>query len=169
MCADCGQRDPSWASINLGVFVCLDCSGIHRNLGVHISQVRSLSLDTWKIEWVKVMQSMGNTRANAYWEGNMAPSVSRPPATAGHMEVRKAFIRQKYEQKMWFLADPQFAEVVEPAQVSAQARAPRARAARAPTRLPFQRVAAAQSEANTGSGIIFRHGHGTKSPPGKQP
>lgn len=53
-CADCGSTAPNWSSINLGIFLCLNCSGHHRNLGVHISQVRSVSLDEWKQSWINV-------------------------------------------------------------------------------------------------------------------
>jgi stromal membrane-associated protein len=44
-CAECNQKKPTWASLNLGCFFCMTCSGIHREMGVHISQVRSCSLD----------------------------------------------------------------------------------------------------------------------------
>lgn len=54
-CADCKKRGPRWASANLGIFVCIECSGIHRNLGVHISFVRSVNLDTWTKAQVDVM------------------------------------------------------------------------------------------------------------------
>lgn len=47
ICADCGQQRPDWASLNLGTLICIECSGIHRNLGSHISRVRSLDLDDW--------------------------------------------------------------------------------------------------------------------------
>jgi stromal membrane-associated protein len=62
-CADCGCREPRWASANLGIFICLSCSGIHRNLGVHISFVRSFNLDTWKTEQVDKMERLGNAKA----------------------------------------------------------------------------------------------------------
>lgn len=46
-CVDCNAPNPEWASLNLGVLMCIECSGIHRNLGSHISKVRSLTLDEW--------------------------------------------------------------------------------------------------------------------------
>ena len=46
----------AWASINLGEFICFQCSGIHRNLGTHISKVRSLNLDSWNDDWVAQME-----------------------------------------------------------------------------------------------------------------
>ena len=55
---------PRWASWNLGSFLCIKCSGIHRNLGVHISKVRSTNLDTWRPEWIESMQGWGNQRVN---------------------------------------------------------------------------------------------------------
>ncbi|XP_068665658.1 ADP-ribosylation factor GTPase-activating protein AGD3-like [Aristolochia californica] len=69
-CADCGAPEPDWASLNLGVLVCIECSGVHRNLGVHISKVRSLTLDVkvWEPSVIALFQSLGNTFANSIWE-----------------------------------------------------------------------------------------------------
>ncbi len=50
----CKMSGPRWASVNLGIFMCLECSGIHRRLGVHISKVKSVNLDGWKIKWAQV-------------------------------------------------------------------------------------------------------------------
>lgn len=54
-CVECNDKDPEWASVNLGVFMCIRCSGIHRNLGTHISRIKSLLLDNWKKEELEVL------------------------------------------------------------------------------------------------------------------
>ena len=51
--------DPDWASINLGVLICIECSGVHRKLGSHISRVRSLDLDEWPPGHLAVMSALG--------------------------------------------------------------------------------------------------------------
>ncbi|CAL5370030.1 unnamed protein product [Camellia sinensis] len=76
-CADCKSKGPRWASVNLGIFVCMQCSGIHRSLGVHISKVRSATLDIWLPEQVAFIQSMGNEKANCYWEAELPPNYDR--------------------------------------------------------------------------------------------
>ncbi|KAF1393388.1 hypothetical protein PFLUV_G00015110 [Perca fluviatilis] len=63
-CCDCGEEEPRWASINLGVTVCIECSGIHRSLGVHLSKVRSLTLDSWEAEQLKLLCVLGNNAVN---------------------------------------------------------------------------------------------------------
>uniref|UniRef100_A0A8C1T5A1 Arf-GAP domain-containing protein n=1 Tax=Cyprinus carpio TaxID=7962 RepID=A0A8C1T5A1_CYPCA len=52
-CVDCEAQNPDWASLNLGALICIECSGIHRNLGTHLSRVRSLDLDEWPLELIK--------------------------------------------------------------------------------------------------------------------
>ncbi|MBN3309386.1 AGAP3 protein, partial [Amia calva] len=68
-CVDCEAPNPDWASLNLGALICIECSGIHRNLGTHLSRVRSLDLDDWPVELSMVMTAIGNAMANSVWEG----------------------------------------------------------------------------------------------------
>ncbi|XP_032133477.1 arf-GAP with GTPase, ANK repeat and PH domain-containing protein 1 isoform X1 [Sapajus apella] len=100
-CVDCETPNPNWASLNLGALMCIECSGIHRNLGTHLSRVRSLDLDDWPVELIKVMSSIGNELANSVWEegsqGRTKPSVDST------REEKERWIRAKYEQKL-FLA-----------------------------------------------------------------
>ncbi|KAM3724553.1 Centaurin-gamma-1A [Dirofilaria immitis] len=96
-CADCGAPKPDWASLNLGTLICIECSGIHRNLGSHISKVRSLDLDDWPIEYLSVMEAIGNKKANAVWE-HSAPSGRKPQAGSSREEKEK-WIKVKYEGK----------------------------------------------------------------------
>ncbi|XP_034040407.1 stromal membrane-associated protein 1-like isoform X3 [Thalassophryne amazonica] len=97
-CADCEAKGPRWASSNLGVFMCIRCAGIHRNLGVHISRVKSVNLDQWTPEQIQSMVDMGNTRARQLYEAHL-PENFRRPQTDQAVEV---FIRDKYERKKYY-------------------------------------------------------------------
>ncbi|XP_017865255.1 PREDICTED: stromal membrane-associated protein 1 [Drosophila arizonae] len=96
-CVDCDAKGPRWASWNLGVFLCIRCAGIHRNLGVHISRVKSVNLDAWTPEQVISLQLMGNSRARAVYEAQL-PDGFRRPQTDTALEN---FIRAKYEHKKY--------------------------------------------------------------------
>ncbi|NXR13245.1 SMAP2 protein, partial [Semnornis frantzii] len=77
-CADCQAKGPRWASWNIGVFICIRCAGIHRNLGVHISRVKSVNLDQWTQEQIQCMQEMGNGKANRLYEAYLPENFRRP-------------------------------------------------------------------------------------------
>ncbi|XP_062851664.1 stromal membrane-associated protein 1 isoform X2 [Trichomycterus rosablanca] len=97
-CADCEAKGPRWASWNLGVFICIRCAGIHRNLGVHISRVKSVNLDQWTPEQIQSVQSMGNTNARKVYEANLPDNFRRPQTD----QAVEFFIRDKYEKKKYY-------------------------------------------------------------------
>lgn len=99
ICADCKERCPTWASWSLGVFFCLKCSGVHRSLGVHISKVKSVNLDTWTREQVIHIASRGNLWANSYYLERHAKGPSFR-INEGDPNLTQ-FIRNKYEHKKY--------------------------------------------------------------------
>lgn len=97
-CADCDSKDPEWASINFGVLLCIDCSGVHRSMGVHISKVRSLTLDAWDSDQLEVSLKLGNKKVNEIYEAQI-PADRQKPGSGASWDVRQKWIRDKYEGK----------------------------------------------------------------------
>eukprot|EP01135_Chromosphaera_perkinsii_P005023 Nk52_evm21s310 gene=Nk52_evmTU21s310 len=103
-CCDCGSVDPEWGSINLGILICIECSGIHRKLGVHISKVRSLKLDRWKTENFEVMKCIGNAKFNAEWEWDLGDSIK--PGPNADLDARNKYIHLKYVERKFKREEP---------------------------------------------------------------
>ncbi|XP_043222854.1 ARF GTPase-activating protein GIT2-like isoform X1 [Amphibalanus amphitrite] len=102
-CADCGAPEPSWASINRGILICDDCCSVHRSLGRHISQVKSLRRGFWNAQQLKMVQNLADSSANNIWEHSLLdPSHGklgrRKPAPTDPVHPNKAkFIRDKHQ------------------------------------------------------------------------
>ena len=108
MCFDCKKKNPKWASANIGIFLCYDCTSNHRNYGVHISFVRSLKMDRWKAKELKCMELGGNKLAAQYYERNqmMLPDGS-PNHKAPALSKYKLDLAKKAEVAI--LGQPQAA------------------------------------------------------------
>ncbi|XP_068056856.1 arf-GAP with coiled-coil, ANK repeat and PH domain-containing protein 2 isoform X5 [Anomalospiza imberbis] len=98
-CCDCGLADPRWASINLGITLCIECSGIHRSLGVHFSKVRSLTLDSWEPELLKLMCELGNDVINRIYEAKLEKVGVKKPQSGSQRQEKEAYIRAKYVER----------------------------------------------------------------------
>ncbi|KAM4533437.1 arf-GAP with SH3 domain, ANK repeat and PH domain-containing protein 1 isoform 3-T3 [Odontesthes bonariensis] len=95
ICCDCGAADPKWLSTNLGILTCIECSGIHREMGVHISRIQSMELDKLGTSELLLAKNVGNSSFNEIMEGNLS-SPSPKPTPSSDMTVRKEFINAKY-------------------------------------------------------------------------
>ncbi|KAE8279747.1 Arf-GAP with SH3 domain [Larimichthys crocea] len=95
VCCDCGAADPKWLSTNLGILTCIECSGIHREMGVHISRIQSMELDKLGTSELLLAKNIGNSSFNEIMEGNLS-SPSPKPTPSSDMTVRKEFINAKY-------------------------------------------------------------------------
>lgn len=106
-CCDCNSPDPKWASINLGITLCIECSGIHRSLGVHVSKVRSLTLDDWEPTWIKILSHLGNDTCNLVYESKTDKQISRI-ASDSSREAREKWIKAKYITKKFVQLSPEY-------------------------------------------------------------
>ncbi|KAI1409809.1 centaurin beta [Hypoxylon sp. FL1857] len=101
-CADCGSGSKvEWVSINLAIILCIECSGIHRSLGTHISKVRSLTLDitSFTPDIVELLLLVGNRVSNMVWEAKLDPSLK--PGPQATREQRLKFITAKYVDRAY--------------------------------------------------------------------
>ncbi|XP_065838984.1 arf-GAP with GTPase, ANK repeat and PH domain-containing protein 1-like isoform X2 [Oscarella lobularis] len=98
-CADCNSPNPEWVSLNLGALVCIECSGIHRKLGTHLSRIRSLNLDEWSPELTDVILHLGNNLSKRIYEATAMSRGYQRPLYSSSREDREKWIRAKYETK----------------------------------------------------------------------
>ncbi|TNJ28016.1 putative GTPase activating protein for Arf [Giardia muris] len=96
-CADCTSRVVKWACFNHGIFVCIKCSGIHRDMGREISKVKSLTLDKWTTEELSGM--CGNALANAEYLFNLPSDMTKPDENDDR--ARRHWIENKYKKQLW--------------------------------------------------------------------
>uniref|UniRef100_A0A0E0K2P5 ADP-ribosylation factor GTPase-activating protein AGD2-like n=1 Tax=Oryza punctata TaxID=4537 RepID=A0A0E0K2P5_ORYPU len=118
-CAECRSPDPDWASLNLGILICIECSGAHRNLGVHISKVRSLRLDVkvWEPVIMDLFRELGNDYTNSIWEAmlpkedqgidefNDAILFIEKPKPTDAFSIKERYIQSKYVDKLLIAKD----------------------------------------------------------------
>jgi len=107
-CSDCGGvTGMDWISINLGIMFCIECSGIHRSLGAHLSKVRGLRLDTLSEDTTQSLCSVGNTKANALWEarldelGGTAVNLPSKPSSDSGREAKEKYASAKYKDRAY--------------------------------------------------------------------
>ncbi|CAM9753912.1 unnamed protein product [Lampetra fluviatilis] len=112
-CCDCGQPDPRWASINLGIALCIECSGIHRSLGVHCSKVRSLTLDSWEPELLKLMCELGNHVINDIYEASAEDVGGKKPTPSSSRQEKEMWIRAKYVDRKFLRPFPEAARLAQ--------------------------------------------------------
>ncbi|TKY67701.1 ADP-ribosylation factor GTPase-activating protein AGD2 [Spatholobus suberectus] len=119
-CAECSAPEPDWASLNLGILLCIECSGVHRNLGVHVSKVRSITLDVkvWEPTILELFDNLGNAYCNSIWEGLLLldhervgeSNVPMKPCSTDAFQNKEKYIQAKYVEKSLIIREEDIPE-----------------------------------------------------------
>lgn len=101
-CAECSSPSPDWASVTYGILICLDCAGIHRGFGVHISFVRSITMDDWSTDQFDRMMKGGNDKWNDYWVKNASVAEQTSFSVTNYLDRKEMSqkLRAKYETEV---------------------------------------------------------------------
>ncbi|XP_078449763.1 arf-GAP with SH3 domain, ANK repeat and PH domain-containing protein 2-like isoform X1 [Lampetra planeri] len=100
-CCDCSVADPSWLATNLGILTCIECSGIHREMGVHVSRIQSITLDVLSTAELLLARNVGNYRFNEILESNLPSDCDIKPAADSDMNERRSYITAKYIERKY--------------------------------------------------------------------
>jgi hypothetical protein len=99
-CADCNSINPSWASVNIGILLCQRCCIFHRKMGVHISRVKSTTLDNWNSKYINYLKQNGNVKMNKIYEAKLSKRF-KPNSETSEYDLYE-FIKNKYQHKLYF-------------------------------------------------------------------
>ncbi|XP_045475024.1 ARF GTPase-activating protein Git-like [Harmonia axyridis] len=101
VCGDCGSSEATWASLNKGILLCTQCCSVHRSLGRHISQVKSLQKSQWPGKQMNMLMTLVNNGVNSIWEHilleNGSKMMKKKPNPRDSLEVKSEFIKSKHQ------------------------------------------------------------------------